>query len=81
MKRTGYILLVSCLGYMLSACGIDNPPPPQVVRIISSDFCALVKPEDVTWSVDDTQASIDNLRRLGAKRQSRCEKKPTKPTS
>lgn len=78
MKLWIFMLLI----LLLTGCAQDQPVPVQPVSIKSSDFCEIVsKPRDLTWSVQDTPATITSLRRLGAKWDTRCGKTTSKPTS
>lgn len=78
MRLLIYIVLL----FILGGCAADAPVPVQPVTIRGSDFCEIVsKPRDLTWSVQDTPATITNLRRLGAKWDARCGKTNSKPTS
>ncbi len=55
---------------------VGSTPEVQAVAIKSSDFCEIVdKQRDLTWSVSDSKTTITNLRRLGAKWDSRCAKR------
>lgn len=78
MKLWIFMLLI----LLLTGCAQDQPVPVQPVSIRSSDFCDLVKKQrDLTWSVQDTPATITNLRRLGAVWDARCGNTNSKPTS
>lgn len=78
-KRGICALAVSILG----GCANSEPPPVpiQPVTIKAGDFCDLVdKRRDLTWDVKDTRETINNIRRMGAKWDTRCGK-ANKPTS
>lgn len=78
--KSTFVLLLCLQG--LAGCAQDQPVPVQPVTIRGSDFCDLVrKQRDLTWSVQDTPATITNLRRLGAVWDARCGKATSKPTS
>lgn len=70
------LIIISCL-LGLAACETPTPSVPvQPVAIVSSDFCEIVdKSRDLSWSIQDTKATITNLRRLAAKWDSRCLKR------
>ncbi len=72
----GVAIALFCL-HGLAGCESFGPVSEvQAVAITSSDFCEIVsKSRDLTWSVNDTKATITNLRRLGAKWDSRCAKR------
>ena len=90
MRPTGYILIVSCLGYSLAGCAKEPPQGPIVaastVSVTASDFCEIMqrlystgKP---TWSLADTPDTITQIRRLGAAYDKRCvPPRPATPTS
>lgn len=74
--------LLMLLIVLLTGCAQDQAVPVQPVSIKSSDFCDLVKKQrDLTWSVQDTPATINSLRRLGAVWDARCGKTNSRPTS
>lgn len=78
MRLPAALALTLALG--LGGCAGDTPVPVQPVSIKVHDFCDLVdKKRDLTWSVADTPATITNLRRLGAKWDSRCRSAKSSP--
>ena len=61
------ILALTCAA-ALSGCATTAP---VVVR--GDNYCRLASP--ITWSVDDTQKSVDQIRRHNAKRARVCGRK------
>lgn len=58
------------LGLALAGCAKE--PPMQPVQITADSYCQIAA--KVTWSVDDTRRTIDEVRRENAKWDKRCRK-------
>jgi hypothetical protein len=57
--------------------GCASGPPMQPVQITADSYCQIA--QKVTWSVDDTRRTIQEVRRENAKWDTRCGRE--KPTS
>jgi uncharacterized lipoprotein YajG len=55
--------------------GCAKEPPMQPVQITADSYCQIA--QKVTWSVDDTRRTIDEVRRENAKWDNKCREKPT----
>jgi uncharacterized lipoprotein YajG len=55
--------------------GCAKEPPMQPVQITADSYCQIA--QKVTWSVDDTRRTIQEVRRENAKHDARCREKPT----
>lgn len=55
----------------LSACS-SAPVKERIVVKLVSDFCRLYNPEN-SWHPDDTQKTIDGVRRTNAKHKEKCK--------
>ena len=69
MRGTHYIVMTfAALG--LGACETMQAAKERPIEFTSSDYCEIARKR--TWSVDDTQASIDEARRENAKWDRLC---------
>jgi uncharacterized lipoprotein YajG len=55
--------------------GCASGPPMQPVQITADSYCQIA--QKVTWSVDDTRRTIQEVRRENAKWDNKCREKPT----
>lgn len=71
----------------LSGCAQSPPAEPLVkaatVQVTSSDFCEIMKALSptgkLTWSVADTPETINQVRRVNAAYDKRCQSIRTRP--
>jgi hypothetical protein len=65
--------MVAVIAGALGGCASE--PPVQPVAITADNYCQIAA--KVTWSVDDTRRTIQEVRRENAKHDARCREKPT----
>jgi hypothetical protein len=68
-------LIIGAVAIIMGGCAKE--PGAQPVNITASDYCAIA--QKVSWSVDDTRDTINQVRRENAKVDRRCGR--DKPTS
>lgn len=75
IMRNSQGILVSSAALLLAGCAKE--PPMQPVQITADSYCQIA--QKVTWSVDDTRQTIQEVRRENAKHDARCgrEKPPS----
>jgi len=87
MRRTGYIIGLSVLGYTLSGCAEPAAVPIQSVSIKSESFCEVMKgilppTGKPSWDIVDSKPTITDARRIGAAVDKRCNRSSSQtPTS
>lgn len=72
------IVLMGAL--VLAGCSETKKLELQPVTIKGSDFCDIVD-RKLDWDLQDTRKTIDGVRRLNAKWDSKCGKDKPEPTS
>jgi hypothetical protein len=65
--------VVAAVSLFAGGCAKDAPMQP--VQITADSYCQIA--QKVTWSVDDTRRTIQEVRRENAKHDARCREKPT----
>ena len=64
MSRSAFALMALLLA------GCAETPRPQIVRVVSDNYCRLSAP--LSWSVDDTKPTLDEVRKSERKRVCLC---------
>lgn len=56
ISRIALMLVIS----LMAGCA-DAPPPPAPIKITTDNYCRVTRP--LTWSVKDSTATIDGVRK------------------